>query len=230
MLMESIIFQLIRRTLKHHPNYIDIVELLHEGYFKTSFGQCLDLLNAKAFGNFNSDDNTISEIDRYQTIVLNKTAFYSFVMPIKLALFLSNQTDRNIHQSIEEILMEIGEMFQIQDDYLDCFGDQNRTGKIGTDIQEGKCTWLLMETLKRIAKDSEQLKIFNEYYGTENIEPIKEIYFKLELPKLFEQYQSAKIVSIKEKIEQFKVKNKHWYSESIDIFSVPLEQIHQRNR
>jgi len=41
----------------------------------------------------------------------------------------------------------------IQDDYIDCFCDPELTGKVGTDIEDNKCSWMIVQALARASHE-----------------------------------------------------------------------------
>lgn len=124
--------------------------------FITLVGQSLDTQTA----NTNVDNFTM---ERYKRIVANKTSYYTFYLPVALAMHMSGKTDPEIFRQAKTILLEMGHFFQVQDDFLDCFGDPQITGKIGTDIQEGKCTWLSVLFMQRAS--AQQKELFKDSYG-----------------------------------------------------------------
>lgn len=91
--------------------------------------------------------------------------------------------------------------FILQDDYIDCFGDQTLTGKFGSDIKEGKCSWLAVNALQRC--NASQRVVFNACYGSPepaHIERCKQLYCDLKLPELYSEVEGKYYNDIQEKI------------------------------
>nr|AAX78435.1 farnesyl diphosphate synthase [Dendroctonus jeffreyi] len=219
-MIENAVYLLIKRHLKDHPMYVPLMELFHEGNLKTTLGQSLDAMCLDTNGKPKLDMFTMS---RYTSIVKYKTAFYSFQMPVAIAMYLAGMSDEEQHRQAKTILMEMGQFFQIQDDFLDCFGDPTVTGKVGTDIQDGKCSWLAVVALQRASPA--QRKIMEEHYGRpepESIARIKNLYVDLCLPNTYAIYEEESFNIIKTHIQQISKGLRH------DLFLKIMENIYKR--
>lgn len=58
-----------------------------------------------------------------------------------LALPSSSCAPSGPYDIARDILLPLGEYFQVQDDFLDFAGTPEQLGKAGTDIVDGKCSW-----------------------------------------------------------------------------------------
>ncbi|KAG1657782.1 hypothetical protein FOA52_012860 [Chlamydomonas sp. UWO 241] len=143
-LLSSSVYRLLKKHLSGHPAYVQILELFHDVTHQTAYGQLLDLKTATPGGRVDLERYTL---ENYATIVRYKTAYYSFYMPVAAGMLLGGVRGRGAYDTAEKILLEMGEYFQVQDDFLDAFGDPATTGKVGTDIQDGKCSWLVCTAL-----------------------------------------------------------------------------------
>ena len=75
----------------------------------------------------------------------------------------------------------LGLAFQLQDDYLDTYGNPEVFGKpIGGDIINGKKTWLLLSAMEGDPDAGSQAM---SYGGQQRIEAVKEVYSRLSLPQ-----------------------------------------------
>ncbi|XP_042702224.1 farnesyl pyrophosphate synthase isoform X2 [Chrysemys picta bellii] len=121
-----------------------------------------------------------------------------------LELFLQAGIDsEEEHANAKAILLEMGEFFQIQDDFLDCFGDPNLTGKLGTDIQDNKCSWLVVECLHRVSPEQRQL--LEENYGQkepEKVAKVKELYETVGMRAAYQECEEISYRRLEELVEK----------------------------
>ncbi|XP_021355012.1 farnesyl pyrophosphate synthase-like isoform X2 [Mizuhopecten yessoensis] len=112
--------------------------------------------------------------------------------------------DTATHTAAKTILLKMGTFFQIQDDYLDCYGDPEVIGKIGTDIQDNKCSWLIVQALAKVAP--EQRQILQENYGQpeeDKVLKVKAVYKDLDLEQLYRDYEEESYRQLLKDIQSF---------------------------
>jgi farnesyl diphosphate synthase len=196
-LLESGIYIILKKQFRSHPAYIDIVELFHETTWQTELGQLCDLITAPE----DKVDLDNFSMEKYMFIVTYKTAYYSFYLPVALALlYLQFATPENLQQA-HDILIPLGQYFQVQDDYLDAYGDPEVIGKIGTDIQDNKCSWIVNQALQRC--NAEQRKLLDTCYGRKDAAleaKVKELFKELDLETVYKEYEEKIVGEIKTKI------------------------------
>ena len=119
----------------------------------------------------------------YVSMIGLKTAVL-MACSMKMGAIIGN-ADEKVAQGLYEFGYDLGIAFQIQDDYLDTFGQSNVFGKkIGGDISNNKKTWLLVETFKKASgEDKEELDTIlsmnTEERADEKLERMKALYIKL---------------------------------------------------
>lgn len=197
-MLESSIFLTLKKRFRAHPAYLDLIELFHEVTWQTELGQLCDLITAPE----DHVDLDNFGMDKYTFIVIYKTAYYSFYLPVALALhYLQLATPENLKQA-HDILIPLGEYFQIQDDYLDAFGDPAFIGKIGTDIKDNKCGWLINQALLIVTP--EQRRLLEENYGQKDDEKeakVKQLYNELQLEKRYQDYEEKRVGELRKLID-----------------------------
>ena len=222
-MLEAAIYVLLKKHFRTHPAYVDLMELFHEVTLQTEVGQLCDLLTAP------EDKVDLSQFSmaKQRFIVVYKTAYYSFYLPIALALhYLRLATDKNLEQA-RGILIPLGEYFQCQDDYLDVYADPETLGKVGTDVMDNKCSWVINAALER--SNEEQRKVLDECYGRKDKEKeaqCKKVFEELEIPAVYAKYEEDAVGLIKERIAKVD------QSEGLkpEVFEAFLTKIYKRSK
>jgi len=229
LILESCIYELLDKHLKGDPYYHDAVDAFHKTTRITTLGQSLDMLSQLKI-----DDPgwkvTLDDFNMklYNQIVTNKTAWYSFYFPVQLAMGLAGIKDQVVQKQTQRILIDTGKFFQAQDDYLDCFGDPEVTGKVGTDIQDGKCSWMVVMAMQR--SNPKQKELLKENYGRDDsscVAAVKDLYEDLKLKEAYAKFEEVEHNDILALIQQLH----HGGSKggmNPDVFHYFLNRIHKR--
>ena len=186
-IIESQIYIMLKRYFRNQPFYADLLDLFHETSYQTELGQLLDLTSLRP----GQLDFNLYTLDRYNLIVKYKTAFYSFYLPVVLALLLHHRRlDPEQLAVVKSVTLPMGEFFQVQDDYLDCYGTPAQIGKVGRDIEEAKCGWLIVNALNMCTPA--QRKTLEENYGQEDaakVARVKQVYKELNMEGFYRKYE-----------------------------------------
>ncbi|GJJ14993.1 hypothetical protein Clacol_009263 [Clathrus columnatus] len=249
-MLEGAIYFLLKKHFKGRPYYVDLVDLFHDMSYFTELGQLIDLITAPED---DVDLNRFSSL-KHRLIVVYKTSYYSFYLPVALAMIYSGisvpkempglaQTLR--FDSVEyptnlkpgespyhvamDILLPLGEYFQVQDDYLDCFGVN--IGKVGTDILDNKCSWVICTALKLASP--QQRSILEANYGRKSSEmelKCKEVFEQLNIRQVYHDYEENAYKRIGSMIDS--VREETWGNVTFrgDIFRSFVAKIYKRQK
>lgn len=114
------------------------------------------------------DRNDVRQEEYLKMIELKTSVLIACAMQIG-AIIAGASVD--YQSKIYEFGRNIGLSFQIQDDYLDTFGDEQVGKKIGGDILNNKKTLLLISALQKA--DAKQLEALNKWIATDNDDDAK---------------------------------------------------------
>ena len=223
-MIESSIYYLLKKHFRQEKYYIDLIELFHETTFQTEIGQEQDLIQANEELDLNKHSMT-----KHHLIVVYKTAFYSFYLPVALAMRMFGVEDQAQYDAALKILIPLGEYFQIQDDYLDAFADPEVLGKVGTDILDNKCSWNINIALKHATP--EQRKVLDDNYGRKDSESeskVKAVFAQepISIPERFEKYEQetyGELTQLIENIDESRGLKK-------EVFRSFLEKVYKRSK
>eukprot|EP00871_Galdieria_phlegrea_P005744 jgi/Galph1/657/GphlegSOOS_G5305.1 len=187
MILQAFIYRILHRYFRRLDCYTRLVDTFQQVTFVTELGQLLDTDSQ----NSTEDALSLFTPENLERIYEYKTANYTFYLPFALGLILSGKDEATNMKKVYFLSLELGKYFQAQDDFLDCFGDPQITGKIGTDIEDNKCCWLVVNALPLCS--SEQLQVLKDCYGkpdSSSVEKVKQLYVQLGLVDLFQKYEN----------------------------------------
>ncbi|XP_077537034.1 farnesyl pyrophosphate synthase-like [Haemaphysalis longicornis] len=185
--MDKAVGWVLRQQLRSMHCYPALLELFHEADFRCVLGQELDIISVMA-----NQGQQRPSFDRYWATLDFKAGFYSLVLPIRAGMLLAGVEDSLLHEQVQAPALHLGRMYQVRDDYLDCYSTPGHPSKMGTDIVEGKYSWLLLTALSLASPEQAQriqAHVGRGVRGGADEEAVKAVYQELDLPAHYAAYR-----------------------------------------
>lgn len=125
-------------------------------------------------------------------------------------------------------MIKMGVFFQMQDDFLDVFADPKTLGKVGTDIQDGKCSWPVITALE-LANPEQRYRLLR-YYGkpdTRSVAIIKRLFVEIGIPRVYEQLEENSFSELMQMIHRLTRQTKGLPAA---IFADYLKMVYKRQK
>lgn len=146
--------------------YKKLMQLFNKTALEVCEGQQYDM-------DFETRDNV--QVEEYIEMIGLKTSVL-VAAALEMGAIIANASEQDA-KNIYEFGLNLGIAFQLQDDYLDAYGETATFGKqVGGDIMENKKTYLYIQAIKNAT--SGQKEELLEWYGqnlTENSEKVKRV-------------------------------------------------------
>ena len=163
------------QKLENYDNrvYKALMNLFNKTALEVCEGQQLDI-------DFESQETVL--MPQYFKMISYKTAVL-VACALKMGAIIAGAAERD-QEAIYNFGIHLGVAFQLQDDYLDCFGSEGFGKKIGGDIIENKKTFLYIKSFEMA--DQEDRNKMKKYYSS-NMDPelkikcVKEIFTRLKV-------------------------------------------------
>ena len=175
----------------NYKNLIEILSTFNTTAIEVCEGQQLDM---------NYETRSDVTIDDYIKMIRLKTSvLLGGAMKIGALLAESNSADA---EHLYDFGVNIGLAFQLQDDYLDCFGDPEKFGKqIGGDIISNKKTFMMLKALELDNSGELNKWIEKESFNSiEKVVAVKALYKTLKVDdlasELMDEYYSKGLESL----------------------------------
>ncbi|KAF4593574.1 Farnesyl pyrophosphate synthetase [Pleurotus pulmonarius] len=239
-MLEAAIYWLLKKHFRQSPCYVDLLEVFHETTYQTEMGQLIDLITAPE----DHVDLSKFSLKKHRLIVVYKTAFYSFYLPVACAMYLCGvppsyipstepfSSTKPVHpyDVAKAILVPLGEYFQVQDDFLDYSAPPEVLGKIGTDIIDNKCSWVINTALALVTP--EQRKVLDQNYGKKGKEEeqrVKDVFKAVGIEQKYAEYEQNAYETLTKLISEVPEGTKETELKQ-EVFTSFLNKIYKRTK